>query len=175
MRAIPRRVQLGFVAACYAAVLAMAAVLIVERYLQYMRHPGDVAGSPGMYAFGDLLLEIFIAGSLLVPTILLVLVIAKSEAAYAAYAKVLFAISLTAPLSFALFCIPGVGSGPGWLGYVCGDRLEVSPFALAAMGFSRMMARFPSSRRLTLYALLIEALTLAIAVGAVVVLASGPG
>lgn len=160
MRAIPWPVQLGLVACCYGAVLTLATVLIVERYLQYARHPEDVAASSGMYAFGDLMLEMFIAGALLVPTILLVLVIAKSETAFATYSKILLAFSLSAPLSFGLLLIPAVSSGPGLLGYVCLYRLEASPFALAAMGFSRMMARFRSAKRLNSYALLTEACSL---------------
>jgi hypothetical protein len=96
VRAIPWRVQLGFVAAGYAAVASSAAILIAERYLQYARHPEEVAASSGMYAFGDLLLEMFIAGALLVPTVLLVIVIRKSEPAYTAYSKVLLALSLSA-------------------------------------------------------------------------------
>lgn len=160
MRGIPWRVQIGIVAACYAVVLALAATLVIERYLQYVRHPDDVTASSGMYAFGDLMLEMFVAGALLVPTILLVLVIAKSEAGYATYSKVLFALSLSAPLSFGLLLIPLVSSGPGLLGFICLYRMEASPFALAAMGFSRMMARFPQSKRLTSFALLTEAFTL---------------
>jgi hypothetical protein len=119
-----------------------------------------------MYAFGDLLLEMFIAGALLVPTVLLVLVIRKSEAAYTIYSKVLLALSLSAPLSFGLLCIPGVSSGPGWLGFVCLYRLEVSPFTLAAAGFSRGAARFQTSKRLTVFALLAEGLTLVAVVSA---------
>jgi hypothetical protein len=161
MRAIPQRVQLGFVAACYAAVVIFSSILVVERYLQYARHPADVAASSGMYAFGDLLLEMFIAGALLVPTVLLVVVIRKSEAAYTLYSKVLLVLSLSAPLSFGLLCIPAVSSGPGLLGFVCLHRLEASPFTLAAAGFSRGAACFQAPKRLTLFALLAEGLTLA--------------
>lgn len=160
MRAIPRRAQLGFVAASYAAVVIFSAILVIERYLQYARHPADVAASSGMYAFGDLLLEMFIAGALLVPTLLLVLVIRKSEAAYTMYSKVLLVLSLSAPLSLSLLCIPAVSSGPGWLGFVCLYRLEASPFTLAAAGFSRIAAHFQAPKRLTLFALLLEGLTL---------------
>jgi hypothetical protein len=112
-----------------------------------------------MYAFGDLLLEMFIAGALLVPTLLLVLVIRKSEAAYTIYSKVLLALSLSAPLAFGLLCIPTVSSGPGLLGFVCLYRLEASPFTLAAAGFSRGAACFRAPKRLTLFALLAEGLT----------------
>ena len=160
MRAIPRSVQLGFVAASYAAVVIFAGILVIERFVQYARHPADVAASSGMYAFGDLLLEMFIAGALLVPTLLLVLVIRKSEAAYTMYSKVLLVLSLSAPLSFGLLWIPAVSSGPGLLGFVCLYRLEVSPFTLAAAGFSRIAACFQAPKRLTLFALLLEGLTL---------------
>lgn len=165
MRAIPWRVQLGMVACCYGAVLTLAAALIIERYLQYARHPEEVSASSGMYAFGDLMLEMFIAGALLVPTILMVLVIAKSETAFAIYSKILLALSLSAPLSFGLLLIPSVSSGPGLLGFICLYRLEASPFALAAMGFSRIMARFPLAKRLTSYSLLIEAFSLIAVIG----------
>jgi hypothetical protein len=105
-------------------------------------------------------LEMFIAGALLVPTLLLVVVIRKSEAAYTIYSKVLLALSLSAPLSFGLLCIPAVSSGPGLLGFACLYRLEVSPFTLAAAGFSRGAARFQAPKRLTLVALVAEGLTL---------------
>ena len=160
MPAIPWRMQLGFVAAFYAAVLGLATTLVVERYLQYARHPEDATASSGMYAGGDLMLEIFIAGTLLVPTIVLVLVIAKSEPALTIYSKILLAFSLSAPLAFGLLCIPAVNSGPGLLGFVCLYRLEASPFTLAAAGFSRGAARFQRPKRLTLFALLAEGLTL---------------
>ena len=61
-----RRTQLVCVAVGYAAVFAIAALLIVQRYLQYLNHPDDVAAYGGMYAGGDLLLEVFICGMLLV-------------------------------------------------------------------------------------------------------------
>ena len=160
MRAISQRVQLGFVALCYAAVVGLSAILVIQRYLLYVRHPDDVAASSGMFAFGDLMLEVFIAGALLIPTILLALVIRKSEPAYTVYSKVLLALSVSGPLSFGLLCIPAVSSGPGLLGFLCLYRLEASPFALVAMGISRMGARFQASKRLTLAALLLESLAL---------------
>jgi hypothetical protein len=59
-----------------------------------------------------------------------------------------------------LLCIPAVSSGPGLLGFVCLYRLEASPFTLAAAGFSRIAALFQAPKRLTLFALLAEGLTL---------------
>jgi len=81
MKGISWKSQLGLVAFACAGVLGLATVLIFERYLQYLNHPEDVAASSGMYAGGDLLLEIFIGGMLLAVTFFLVLVIAKSEPA----------------------------------------------------------------------------------------------
>src|SRR6266702_8418765 len=93
-----RRTQLVCVAVGYAAVFAIAALLIVQRYLQYLNHPDDVAAYGGMYAGGDLLLEVFICGMLLVMTFFLVLVIRGSENACSIYSQILLGLSLTAPL-----------------------------------------------------------------------------
>lgn len=95
MEPSPSRLQLRFVQAGYAMVVIVSALLIYTRYLQYVRNPQDVAAASGMYAGGDLLLEIIICFLFLVPTLALVLVIRKSESAYTAYAKVLFGLSLT--------------------------------------------------------------------------------
>ena len=148
------------VATGYAAVLAVAAVLIVVRYFQYVNHPADVAAYGGMYAGGDLMLEVFIGGMLMVMTFFLVLVIYKSEPAYTIYSKVLLGLSLTAPLSVGLIAIPAVNQGMNVLGEVCMFRLFASPLVIAGMGMSRLFARFPRAKKLTVYALLIEVLTL---------------
>ena len=160
MMRIPWRTQLGLVAFGYALVLGIAAVLIVLRYLQYVNHPADVAASGGMWAGGDLILELFICGMLLVVSFFLVLVIYKSEAAYTNYSKILLAISVTAPASVGLIAIPAVGQGNSVLGYACLFRVFASPIVLLGLGMSRVFARFPKSKRLTSYALLIETLTL---------------
>ena len=78
MEPSPSRLQLGLVAASYAVVGVVSALLIYKRYLQYVRNPQDVAASGGMYAGGDLLLEIFIFLLFLVPTVALVFGIRKS-------------------------------------------------------------------------------------------------
>ena len=46
------------------------------------------------------------------------------------------------------------------LGYVCLYRVFASPLVLLGLGMSRLFARFPKPKRMTNYALLIEALTL---------------
>jgi hypothetical protein len=55
-----------------------------------------------MWAGGDMILGVFIFCLFLVPTFLLGLVLRKSEPLYTGYAKVLIALSLTAPASVGL-------------------------------------------------------------------------
>jgi len=100
--------QLRLVAAGYALVVVVSALLVYQRYLVYVRNPQDVAAAGGMYAGGDLLLEIFICFLFLVPTAALVFVIRKSESLYTSYAKVLLGLSLTAPLSLGLLIVPAL-------------------------------------------------------------------
>ena len=158
-QAVPRT-RLFWVAGAYAAVGAVSAALIFERYMAYVRHPDDVAAYSGMWAGGDLLLEVFIAGMLLVVSFFLVIAIFKYEAAYTTYSKILVALSLTAPASVGLMAIPAVGQGNSLLGYACLFRVLASPLVLLGLGMSRLFARFPRPKRMTSFALLIEALTL---------------
>ena len=60
MKSHASRIQLLLVAAGYALVLGVSALLITARYLTYVRNPQDVAAAGGMYAGGDLLLELLI-------------------------------------------------------------------------------------------------------------------
>lgn len=160
MQPIPWRVQLRLVAASYAAVLAIAAVLIVARYLQYVRHPDDVAAYGGMWAGGDMMLGLFICFLFMIPTMFLVYVIRKSEIACETYAKVLFGFSLTAPVSVALIAIPAVSQSSSILGYFFLYRLLASPVVLIWLTVSRLLARFDRQKRWNSYALLVEGLTL---------------
>ena len=148
------------VACGYFIVAAMSAVLIFWRYMQYMTHPADAAAYGGMWAGGDLMLEWFIVGMLLVVTFFLVLVIWKDETAYTTYAKTLVGISLTTPLSVVIIIIPWVGQSNSFLGYACMFRLFASPLMALWMGVSRLFARFSRAKRLTVYASLIEGGTL---------------
>jgi hypothetical protein len=154
------RTQLSVVAAGYAAVLVTAAVLVGVRYLNFVNHPQDVAAAGGMYAAGDWMLEIFICCMLLVPTFVLALVIRESENLYTAYSKILIGVSLTAPICLGVLSIPAVNQGNTILGWICLGRLSSSPIVLVGLAFSRLLARFDRAKRLTLYALLIEVLTL---------------
>jgi hypothetical protein len=160
MDSAPSRMGLTLVASGYAAVVVISTALIYLRYLQYVRHPDDVAASSGMYAGGDLMLELFIGCMLLVPTAVLVFVIRNYEGAYTTYAKVLLALSITLPLSVGFISIPSIGQGVSILGWICMFRMFASPLVLAGLVFSLLLARFRRSRVLILFAVLVEFLTL---------------
>jgi len=142
-----------------------AALLVFARYLLYVNHPQDVAAAGGMYAAGDWMLEIIIGCMLLVPTFALALVVRKSENLSTGYSKVLLGLSLTAPICLGLLCIAAVGQRTMLLGWICLDRLLCSPVVIIGLVVSRLLARFDRAKRLTLYALLIEILTLTLMVG----------
>ncbi|MGA9527674.1 MAG: hypothetical protein WBS24_06130 [Terriglobales bacterium] len=160
MKPISYRVQLRLVAASYAAVLTIAVGLIAVRYLQYVWHPDDVAAYGGMWAGGDMMLELFICFLLMIPTVFLVFVIRKSETASETYGKVLFGLSLTAPLSAALIAIPAIGKSNMIIGYFFLFRLLASPVVVVWLIVSRLLARFDRQKRWTSYALLVEGVTL---------------
>lgn len=153
------RTRLYWIAGAYAAVMALSAALIVARYVQYVTHPADAAQYGGMWAGGDLMLELFIVGLLLMVTLVLALLIARDESAYTVYAKVLLGLSVTAPLSAGFIAIPAVNQGVSVLGYACLFRLFASPLMIFGMGISRLLARFSRPKKLIVYGLLIEGLT----------------
>ena len=157
------RLQVGFIASGYAAVLVVAAVLLYGRYLWERDHAAEVATSSGMYAGGDALLAIFIACLFMIPTVFLVWFMAKFEAPYTRYSQLLLGVSLSAPV-----CLGAFYFGENYLAqilvFLCLFRLFWSPPILVGMGVSRLVARFDRAKRLTVYALLIEGLTLGIAV-----------
>src|ERR1700690_2966463 len=173
MKSISLRAQLGLVAARYAVVLAAAAFLVFARHMLYVLHPQDVAAAGGMYAAGDWMLEIFIGCMLLVPTFVLALVIRKSEPLYTGDSRILLGLSLTAPISLGVLSIPAVGQGTMLLGWICMDRLFCSPIVIVGLAVSRLLARSDKAKRLTLYALLIEVLTLALTVALFLFAAKG--
>jgi hypothetical protein len=164
MRSIPWRVQLGIVAAAYAAVILLAAILVLARYMQYVNNPADAAAASGMYAGGDLILTLFIVCMFFVPTFLLVLVIRKSEPASTRYSQVLLGVSLTAPVCFALIS-PTLTVLFGWFAMY---RLLISPPLIIVLLLSWLFARFPRAKRLILYALLLEAGSTAIFIAVLV-------
>lgn len=170
MEAALSRTQTRLIVAGYSAVAVASAGLLFMRYLQYALHPQDADKYGTMWAFGDWILGVFIAGLFLLPTVFLAWTLAKSEAAYTTYAKVVLGISLTAPLSTALLSIPAVNNG--WLlGGPCLYRLLAFPAVVMLEGFSYALARFPRPKKLTLFALLIEIGTLVFNIGSMFVTA----
>lgn len=126
-----------------------------------------VAAAGGMYGAGDLMLDIFVACLFMVPTVFLVWVMARIERMYAAYSKFLLGLSLTAPACLSLFVFGKSHVTESVLGF-CLYRLAASPFILVAAAVSRLVARFDRAKKLTSIALLIEALTLGIAVALII-------
>ncbi len=116
-----------------------------------------------MWAAGDLFLWIFIACLFLVPTALLIWITAKYEAFYTAYSKFLLGLSLSAPVCLAVLNLGENHVGESLMN-LCMYRLMGLPFIFVGMGFSRIVAKFDRAKRFASYALLIEGLTLAIAV-----------
>ena len=152
--AIPWRVRVGFIAACYAGVLVLAALLILRRYLAGLQDPATF--SSGMAAGGDWFLELFIVALLLIPTFFLGLMIRDSEASYTKFAQILLGFGLTAPLSLGLMAIPAVGQTNSWLGALCLYRIFGFPMTTFGLAGYCVLAKFKRPRRLILYSLLIE-------------------
>lgn len=161
MKTLSSRAQLGLIALGYAAVFAAAATLLYARHLQELRYPAEASG--GMWAAGDLMLWIFIACLFLIPTAFLIWVIARFEAFYATYSRFLLGLSLSAPVCLSVFML-GENQVAQSLGFLCLYRLLGSPFILVGIGISRFAARFDRAKRLVSYALLIEGLTMGVAV-----------
>lgn len=153
---------MGLVAAGYAAVLVMAAAMVTERHLAAMRNPNDFNG--GMAAAGDWMLELFIGGLLLIPTVMLALVIRKREEIFTAFSKVLLGLSLTSPVSLGLLLIPAISQSDTILGNFCSYRLFGAPMVMLWLGAGRLLARFKLSKRLISSALLVETSTLVLMV-----------
>jgi hypothetical protein len=160
VKSISWRAQLWCIAFGYAAVAVIAGGLLIGRYWLERNNP-DAAG--GMYAFGDLILYIFVVFLFMVPTLFLVWVMARSEPVYAVYSQLLVGISLSAPVCLSLFLAKNhVGET---LRGLCLVRLVCGPFVLVGIGVSRLVARFDRAKKLASYALLIEGLTLAVGIG----------
>ncbi|MFZ0038314.1 MAG: hypothetical protein WAK91_12880 [Candidatus Acidiferrales bacterium] len=171
MKSISWRVQLGIVAVGYATALVISAALLYVRHLQELKYPAEASG--GMWAAGDAMLWIFIAGLFAIPSAFLIWVIAKFESIYKTYSQLLFGLSLSAPV-----CLGVVTLGNSYLAEsvssLCLYRLFWSPLILLGMGVSRLAARFDRAKRLISYALLVEGLTLAIGVALLIHAWGGP-
>jgi hypothetical protein len=164
MRPMSLRAKLLLVTVAYALVLAAAIALVFARYMLYVNHPQDAAAAGGMYAAGDMMLVLMIGFMFLVPTFLLILVIRRIESLYTGYSKILVGLSLTAPICAGVLSIPAVGRSTMVMGEICMDRLIISPIVVVGLIFSRLLACFDRAKRLTVYALLIEVVTLVLMV-----------
>jgi len=171
VKSISWQMQLGLVALGYAAVLVVAAALLCGRHLQELQYPAEASG--GMWAAGDAFLYIFIAYLFMVPTVFLIWVTARFEAVYTTYSKFLLGLSLSAPVCLVVLFLGEKRVGESLIA-LCWYRLMWLPFILMGMGISRFVARFDRAKRFASYALLIEGLTLAVAVALVVHAWGGP-
>ena len=142
--------------------LAFAAVVLYSRHVWEEAHPAEVMASSGMYAAGDMILYIFITILGMIPTLFLIRVISKFEASATVYSKILFAIGLSAPLCLGIFL--GRQYVPPNLSVACFMRLLWSPFFVAVMVFSQIVAKFRNAKRLTFYALTSEGVTFCISI-----------
>ena len=160
LSSLPSRAQLRLVAIGYAAVFAAAAVLLYGRHLQELRYPAEASG--GMWAAGDAMLYMFIAGLFLVPTAAFIWVLAQSESVYPVFSQILLGLSFSAPICLGMLWL-GAGQAAQSFDNLCLLRLLASPFILTGIGISRFVARFDREKKLLSYAFLIEGLTLGIA------------
>jgi hypothetical protein len=126
-----------------------------------------------MWAFGDLMLELFVAGLFLVPTLLLAFFIRKSEAAFTRYAQALLVVAFTAPVCITGFFVPAISQSDsgflGMLGWFCLGRVSASPVFFMGLVCSRMLARFKRAKRLIMYGVLIEVGTFVLLLAGVMV------
>jgi hypothetical protein len=160
VKATTVRTQLWFVGLGYAAVVLVSAGLLIGRYIMERIHASEVTAAGGMYGFGDLILYIFVICLFMIPTFFLVWVMARVEGWYTRYAQLLVGISLSAPVSLGLSAL-GQNHVGEILSNLCFVRLAFAPFILVVIGVSRIVARFNLAKKLTVYALLIEGLTMA--------------
>ena len=142
MKSIPLRAQLGIIAAVYAVVLGVSGILVFMRYMQYVRHPEDVAAAGGMYAFGDAMLAMFIVCMLFVPTFLLAMVARQSESLSTGYSKAMLCLSLTLPLCAGLLAIPALEQSASVFGEICIERLFASPVVIVGLRRQRLADRY---------------------------------
>src|SRR3954465_9814272 len=74
-----------------------------QRYLYSLREPIESSG--GMAAFGDEILTLFVFLLFLAPTFFLLRLMAQSDGVYTVYAKILLAVSITAPICVGLLIL----------------------------------------------------------------------
>ena len=152
-----------FIGLAYAAVVVVAVCLLLGRYWMELQHRADVSAAGGMYAAGDLFLILFVACLFLVPTVFLIWYLARFEVLYTTYSRCLLAFSLTSPICLA-FLYFGNSRVPDTLRLLFLVRLLCSPLILVCLAVSWFVSRFGPAKKPALFALLIEALTLGVAI-----------
>jgi hypothetical protein len=173
VKPLSTKTKLALVGIGYVAVLAFAANEFYERHVYELNHREEVAAASGMFAGGDLILELFIAFLFMIPTFFLVCIGAKFEAPYTSYSKTLLMVGFSAPVALGLLFFANKLL-PENITVICFERLLWSPFILALIAMSRLMARFDYAKRLTSYALLLEGATFCMSI-AVIVYSMVPG
>ncbi len=166
MQAITRRLQFELIAAGYAAVFLYTAYEFFQRYLYTLREPIESSG--GMAAFGDEMLTLFCFLLFLVPTFFLLRIMAQSERVYAAYAKALLVVSVTAPVAVALLTTFHRSMA---VENLCMTRLWRSPCIFVVLAMSRVLGRRSPKKRLITWALMIEGGTLVLSIAVFMMLA----
>ena len=134
------------------------------RYLAALRDPAYSSG--GMWAFGDLILDVFVFCAFLVPTLFLLRYMAQSDKAFTVYSKIALAVSITAPLCALILGIwQGVWRNmPIWLQDPLSTRLFWSFGVLLVLVMSRIAGRRQPSKKLLNYAMAIEGFTMVVVV-----------
>jgi hypothetical protein len=159
VKSLSTKTQLAVILVAYAGILTLGGVAFYNRRLQQGAHPADVAAASGMYAAGDMMLGLFIAFLLMLPTFFLIRLLSKFETAAAIYSKILLMVALSAPLALGAFLVGGTDVSENLEG-ACLLRLLWSPLILTLIAFSRFVAKYEVPRRLASYALVSEAAAL---------------
>ena len=167
MKSISWRLQLELIGAAYAAIILFGLLTFFQRQLAQLRDPMDAQSA--MWAFGDLILSVFLFLLCLVPTFFLLRLMAESDTVYSVYAKFVLAASLTAPLCMGLLALFHRSLT---VQNVCVTRLLWAPFVLLVMAMSRFFGRRNPGRRLITRALVIESGTMIVGVAVFVAMAA---
>jgi len=155
MQAISRQAQLRLIGEGYGLLVAAVVGALYQRHVDKVRDPFGLAVS-NTYADAAAWVTIFLCLMFLVPTYFLLRTMAQSDAFFAVYSRILLALSVTAPVCFAM----SLHTDSLTLGDLCVERLDFSPFVLVLLAMSRVMGRHRRGKRLITWAFAIELLTL---------------
>ena len=159
--------RLGWIGAGYGAAAAVAVFVLTARY--WFIDPADVSAMSGMFAGGDAIGFVLIAGALgLVPTFFLLRL--ATETHPRALAAALLTLSATAPLSLWLLSVLSSGSLPrqGTLNdllglamvFLIGPRVVAIPVVFIILALALLMAREKRTRVWLACGLVLEAVPL---------------